>query len=160
MKATKMLFAVACLLGLVASSFAQNVSKKTPGIQGYLDPKTGAFRILPTPDDDSVDLPLTVTGGSATASLVDVATSNFIEEQAAVLATRSGSTATCTVTIPYSWNLASASSDKVSLTYSIDAPVEATANTAFPERLRSQSVATISVPANGATTNESITATF
>jgi len=64
------------------------------------------------------------------------------------------------VNIPYSWNLASASTDKVTLTYSIEAPVEATATTAFPQRMSTQSLATIAVPTSGTTTTETVTATF
>jgi hypothetical protein len=184
MKMMRLFIAISCLLGLVASGFAQNVhSKTTPGILGFLDPKTGAFRVLPNPDADDSDasppaattgkfvFSFTITvsssisasakiGCSATTTLIDVSTSNFFEEEAAVLATRSGSTATCTVTIPYSWNLKSASSDKVTLAYSIDAPVEATATTALPMRLSSQTIGTIAVPAPGATTTETIVATI
>ncbi len=186
MKTTKLVFAIACVLGLVASSFAQNAgTKKSPGILGYLDPKTGVFRTLPTPVTDSAEpAATTVFGGtfvvtftitvksaiatsakiscSVTASLIDAETTNpsIIEEEAAVVATRSGSTATCTVTIPYSWNLATGSTDKVTLAYSLVAPVEATATTAFPQRLSTQDIATISVPANGKTTDETVTATF
>ena len=183
MKITKLFCTIVCLLGLVAVSFAQNIeSKKTPGIMGYLDPRTGAFHSMPAVDSGSPDVPLAATTGKfvvsftitvastiaatakiaciSTASLVDVTTSNFIEEEAAVVATRSGTTATCTVNIPYSWNLGSASSDKVTLTYSIQAPVEASATTQFPQRLSTQSIGTISVPANGATTNETVTATI
>jgi hypothetical protein len=64
------------------------------------------------------------------------------------------------VTIPYSWNLATATSDKVTLTYVLSAPAEATATTAFPQRLSTQTIATIAVPANGKTTDETVTATF
>jgi hypothetical protein len=182
MRVTKMFFTIACLLGLIASGFAQNVSKKTPGILGYLDPTTGTFRMLPSPETENTEAPLTVTTGKfvisytitissalastakiaciATASLADATTGNFITEEAGVLATKSGTTATCTVTIPYSWNLGSPSSDKVTLTYSIQAPVEATASTQFPQRLSTQSIGTIAVPANGATTNETVTATI
>jgi hypothetical protein len=183
MKTTKLFLVIACVMGIVGSCLAQNAqSRKSPGILGYLDPKTGVFRTLPMPDTDSTDVPLAATTGKfvfnytitvagtiaatakigciATASLVDVATSNLIEEEAAVVATRSGTSATCTVTIPYSWNLGSAGSDKVSLSFSIQAPVEASATTAFPQRLSTQGIASISVPANGSTTTETITATI
>jgi hypothetical protein len=38
-----------------------------------------------------------------------------LQEAAGIVAIRSGSKATCTVTIPYSWPLTSASHDKVTL---------------------------------------------
>jgi len=51
MKLTKLLFVVACLLGLVAGGFAQNAeTKETRGTFGYLDSKTGVFhRLTRTP---------------------------------------------------------------------------------------------------------------
>jgi len=182
---TKKLFCtIAILLSFAVSSFGQNGETKKPhGILGYLDPATGVFHTLPVPDasDDAAPAAAVTTGKfvfsftitidssiatsakigcSASAQLLDVSTANLIEEEAAVVASRSGSTATCTVTIPYSWTLASASSDKVTLSYVISAPVEASASAQYPQRLSSQTLTTISVPKNGATTNETITATI
>ncbi|HEY6372114.1 MAG TPA: hypothetical protein VIX37_16175 [Candidatus Sulfotelmatobacter sp.] len=94
------------------------------------------------------------------ASLEDVSTLNFILENAEVAATRTGSTATCTVDIPYSWKLGSGSTDKVTLTYQIIAPIEATGSSLLPSRLSEQTIGTISVPANGSTTTETVTATI
>jgi hypothetical protein len=186
MKTLKFFFASMCVLAIVASSVAQVQTRKSPGVLGYLDPRTGSFHTLPVPDSDAAEVqPPTTFGGSfvvsftisvksAIASTAKIACSvsaitidniasgapNIIEEEAAVLATRSGTSATCTVTIPYSWNLATATSDKVTLTYVLSAPAEATATTAFPQRLSTQTIATIAVPANGKTTDETVTATF
>jgi hypothetical protein len=185
MKTVKFLLLAACVLGLAASAFAQVQNRQSPGILGYLDPKTGAFHTLPVPDSDSAEaLTTTTVGGtiivkftitvkatiaatakiacSVSAEVIDniTAAPAVILEEAAALATRSGTTATCTVTIPYSWNLATATSDKVTLSYVLSAPAEATVTTAYPQRLSSQGIATIAVPANGATTNETVTATF
>lgn len=189
MKRTKLFFAAACVLGLAISSLAQpQQSRNSSGILGYLDPRTGAFRTLPVPDAeaDSVEAPALVTFGgsfvvsftisvkssiastakiacSVSATVVDNAASgapNIIEEQAAVLATRSGTSATCTVTIPYSWNLGTSTTDKVTLSYNLSAPAEATTTTLYPQRLSLQNIATIAVPANGKITNEAVTATF
>jgi len=70
-----------------------------------------------------------------------------MEESAGVAATRSASTATSTVTIPYSWPLAGASTDIVSLGFTISAP--ASGPSALPNRLSSQGFATIHVPTSG-----------
>jgi hypothetical protein len=82
---------------------------------------------------------------------------NSIFEFASLGAIRSSNTASCTVTIPYSWPLSFASTDTVALSYQIIAE-GTTAGSAGRES--SQDIATIPVPANGATTNESVSATF
>ena len=171
-----------CLLGMSVSLWGQDAAA-VHGIRGYLDPRTGIFHSMPHPALPDGETPATTTFGgkfvfnftitvsstlattdkiacSATASLEDVSSLNFIVENAEVVATRTGSTATCTVTIPYSWNLSSSSLDKVSLTYQIIAPVEATGAAVLPSRLSEQGLGSISVPANGATTTETITATI
>lgn len=95
------------------------------------------------------------------ASLLDSSTANEIVEQDTVLATRSGSTATCSPTINYSRNLGSSSRDKISLGWIISAPSEATTSSALPSRISEQlNFASMSVPANGATTTETLTPTF
>jgi hypothetical protein len=94
------------------------------------------------------------------AQVVEAATQHFVNEEASVIATRGTGTATCTVTIPYSWVLSTPSSDMLSITYSISAPVEATATTAYPQRLSTQTIENITVPANGTTTSLTITPTF
>ena len=70
-----------------------------------------------------------------------------------------GNSATCTVNIPYSWNLLSASTDKVSLSYQIIGGVPTT-TVPLATRSSGQSLKQIAVPANGATTTETITATI
>jgi len=94
---------------------------------------------------------------SVNASLSDniVGGGNFIVEEVEVAGTRSGSTVTCKATLPYSWNLVTPTTDTVSLTYSISS----TPGTS-PFRLSSQGIANIKVPANGATTTETVTATI
>jgi len=172
---------LACFLGLNTNLWSQSIPSVN-GIRGYLDPRTGIFHSIPHLVQDAADVPPPATFGGkfvfnftitvsstlastakifceATATTEDIATANIILETAAVTATRSGSTATCTVTIPYSWNLSSASSDKVSLTYQIIAGVPTTTNP-LAGRVSEQTVGTISVPANGATTTETITATI
>jgi len=172
---------VACFLGLNINLWSQSIPAVN-GIRGYLDPHTGIFHSMPHPDLQEADVPppaafggkfvfnFTITVSStlastakilceASASTEDVSTLNFIAETASVTATRSGSTATCTVTIPYSWNLSSSTTDKVSLSYQIIAGVPST-TIPLATRTSEQSLKTIAVPANGATTTETITATI
>jgi hypothetical protein len=181
MKTLKVALVLGCVLMSAVNGMAQKTEGTTRGIAGYLDAQTGAFHPLPSASTDSAE-PQATFGGKfvfsftinvqatiastakigcgASATVVDGATGIVIIEQAGALATRSGSTATCTVNIPYSWNLSSGSTDKVSLTYTIQAPVEAAAAASFPNRYSNQGLGSISVPANGTTTTETITATF
>jgi hypothetical protein len=186
MKTTKFILAIACVLGLAASTFAQSLqTRKNPGTLGYLDPKTGAFRTLPTADISPEPQSLTIATGkivttftitvssaiaasakiscAVQAAILDATTGAILEDIATVIASRSGtSTATCTVTLPYSWNLGSASSDMVALGYEIYAPAEGnpTAAASFPNRDSLGFIANLKVPADGTTTNETVTATF
>jgi len=182
-KLSTILLVCVCLLGLNASLWGQN-GAAARGIHGYLDPQTGVFHALPLVSASDSEPPAltTVTGKfvvnftitvsstiastlkiscGVTATVLDSATLNEIIESATVVATRSGSTATCSVTIPYSWNLGSSTTDKVSLGYQIIAPVEATGSSVLPNRLSEQTAfATIAVPATGSTTTETLTPTI
>jgi hypothetical protein len=178
--------AFACLFALALPAFGQQADDAiTRGIPGYLDPHTGVFKLAPSMnvlDADAIAAASTTVGGkivtaftinvqsaipatakigcSVQATVLDVATANTIFETATVVATRSGTTATCTVTIPYSWTLGSAATDKVILNYLITAPVLASATTALPSRTSSQGMGQIAVPANGVTTNKTVSATI
>ena len=104
-------------------------------------------------------------GCEATATIDDVGSAGagpLIEEFAAVAASRSGSTATCTVTIPYSWTLLNGSTDTVQLSYVVSSPVTAFVggSSGLPARVHSQTIGSIKVPLNGATTTETIKATI
>jgi hypothetical protein len=99
---------------------------------------------------------------SVDAIVVDQNTSTFqiansIDESASLGAIRSSNTASCTVTIPYSWRLSFASTDTVILSYSlfIEGPTTTSLN-----RISSQDIATIPIPKTGMTTNESVSATI
>jgi hypothetical protein len=81
-----------------------------------------------------------------------------MEESAGVAATRGAGTATCSVTIPYSWPLAGASTDMANLSFTINAPASGTSP--LPNRLSTQGFATIHIPPSGSTTTETITATI
>jgi hypothetical protein len=116
----------------------------------------------------TVDATISSTAGigcHAAASVSDGPTGakNLINEAAGVLATRTGSTASCTVNIPYSWNLVTPTTDKVILAYSITAPAEVPPGSpsSLPTRVSEQTrFAAISVPASGSITTENLTVTF
>jgi hypothetical protein len=101
-------------------------------------------------------------GCEVDAGLEDAGSGNFISVSAAVAVVRgSGRTVTCTVSIPYSWKLATGATDMISLTYTITSPVAvATVAAEFPLRISTQSLPTIKVPATGTTTNETVAATI
>lgn len=100
---------------------------------------------------------------NATASVGDFSTTtgvnsgSYIEEES-VLATRSGSTATCTVNIPYSWGLANGSTDLVGLSYGVEA--FNTNTNSLPIRIHDRSLPNMHVPANGTTTTITVNATI
>jgi hypothetical protein len=168
-----------------ASLWGQNPAA-THGIRGYLDPQTGAFHTIPHPELEEGAVPLALTtfagkfvvtftitvnstiaatakiGCQVDASLDDVAVGNFISEAAASAVARgSATTVTCKATIPYSWALASAAQDNVSMNYTITSPVAvSTAAAEFPLRISSQTLPTIKVPANGTTTSIAVAATI
>lgn len=81
-----------------------------------------------------------------------------ISEIAGVAATRAGSSASCSVAIPYSWSLTTSSTDMVALSYTITVPVGGGA--ALPNRSSIQGLGSIHVPASGSTTTETISATI
>jgi hypothetical protein len=78
--------------------------------------------------------------------------SGFYIEEASVLASRSGSTATCTVNIPYSWGLLNGSTDLVALNYTVDAFTYTAASNGQPTRYSIRALPNMHVPANGTTT--------
>jgi hypothetical protein len=94
---------------------------------------------------------------TGSASVFDTS-GRTMEESAGVAASRGAGTATCSVSIPYSWPLAGASTDMVNLSYTITAPVSGTSG--LPNRFSAVGFASIHVPASGSTTTEVITATI
>ena len=164
---------VVCLCCLVAAPAvwgqAPNTSAK-PGILGYLDPQTGAFRPIPQVAAEDVELPAvtTLTGTitvtltitlkttgltnvtcSADTIVVDNLTVTYTESNT-VAATGTGSTKTCKLTIPYSWALATQSSDNMSTSYTV---FGSTGTSGLPQRTAGRSpLDTRKVPSNGTTT--------
>jgi hypothetical protein len=153
MRLTKIIvFVCTCFLELTPVLLSQTALAQTTS--------TGKFVVNFTITVDS-NLPTTdKIACSVQAQVADVSSGHIILESASVAATRNGATASCSVTIPYSWTLSSASTDKVNLAYTITVPGVASAANALPSRFSSQSIATISVPANGSTTTETVSATI
>lgn len=150
---------------------------------GYFDFSTGSFRpVRQMADFDSdiltaaatqggsfvVNFTITIRSAIPTNSVINcgvsavlteasVAGVNIITEGANVAATRTGNTAKCTVTIPYSWQVLNPATARVSLSYILSAS-RATAATGLLNRTSGGSIASIPVPANGATTPQTVNA--
>lgn len=180
-KLLTLLLLSACFLGMNATLWGQNAIPNR-AIRGYLDPRTGIFHSIPhpdTPDADAAPVTKTIFTGSIVmnftitvstvfasttpiacigeATVQDAGSTTSIFEVAGSSVTRgSGSTVSCSVTIPYSWGLASASTDKIRLSYSVVAPIDFTQTVAFPNRRGSQTLTTIAVPVSGTVTTETI----
>lgn len=179
MKLTKLLFTLTCLLGVVASGYAQTAEDQKPTF-GYMD-KSGMFHPLNRPIRDAETASITPTTGkfvfNATLTIspglptnavivctvaggVADATSGVFSNSVSVTATRSGSTATCTLNMPYSWDLASPSADVVRLDFVATAIVGTLGSQNFYEETFTAPAITSKVPANGATTTETVTSTI
>ncbi|MBV9302916.1 MAG: hypothetical protein JOY62_04200 [Acidobacteriaceae bacterium] len=183
MKLVNLIFASICVIGLTQLGWSQSHRNRDArhGVLGYFDPETGTFKpMTPQALEEGAAPPASPTTGTfvfnititikssiptsdtivctATADTDDVSSGRFMDEEASVAAKRTGNTATCSVTIPYSWPLSSASSDTVGLSYEVEAFSSTT--TGALTRLSTQSLPSIKVPANGATTTETIASTI
>jgi len=183
MRISKMLLICICCLIAAPAVWGQAANSQVkPGILGYLDPHTGAFRpIAPAAEDagdllpttavftGTINLTINVTIKSATLLTTTPATTvacsmevflednissgspRLISESNTVLATGSGSTWKCTLSIPYSWALATASTDSFTASYFVTGN-KATI-TGVPNRTSTLSpYATTKVPSTGTTT--------
>ncbi len=180
MKLTRLLFAVACVMGIVAGGYAQNAQSTKPEF-GYMDRKTGMFHSLSRPLPDAEAPAITPTTGKfvfnvtitvssalpASAVITCVVsggvadlTSGEFSNVAGIAAKRSGNTATCTVTIPYSWDLATPAKDVVQMDLQVDASVGTLGTSSFYEESFIAPAITAKVPANGTTTTENIATTI
>jgi hypothetical protein len=178
-KTTKLLFALTCVLGIAANCFGQDAAvetKKTPGILGYLDPKTGSFRPVQTQDKapsapgsgtqvtGTVVFTVTATLNpaipagakiecSAKASVGSEPSLSSNSHQAQVMARRSGKTATCTVNIPYTWTLTSPSGDTLQMDVDMTALIGTSGTLPNSDAVWSDSL-WIPLPPSGSTTTE------
>ena len=100
----------------------------------------------------------------ATASILDtpvtVGILTVTQETGAVTATRSGSKATCTIPIPYSWTLVNGPTDQMSLSYGISFGPGVAAPSPLLSRSSGQGLGNFAIPANGTTTNLAVAATI
>ena len=154
MKVRKLVLAVACVLVFLVANTFEPVPAEAAGT-----PTTGTFEFtftitvsstIATNTQIGCVVQLEVTGDKVTPGIV---------ETAGYAATRSGGAATCIVDVSYSWNLGTPATDKVILLYTIEAPVLGGAY-AVPYRSTHGNLGTIAVPANGATTTETVAATI
>jgi hypothetical protein len=176
MRISKLLLICMCCLVAAPAVWGQAANRPArPGILGYLDPHTGAFRPLPQAVEDgaeppplttftgTVNLTLTITLKSTLLTTVvcsmDVSTDDalstgvprFLDEVDEVSATGTGTTRTCKLSIPYSWGLSTQSTDSMNTGYS----VTGSPSTAGARPIRSSTVSpldTRKVPANGTIT--------
>jgi hypothetical protein len=156
------------------------------GILGTLDPQTGAFKPLTkpnrvkdeggiygttTPTTGTLQVNVTITIKSTipstepiactvTAVMEEVYDSVYVNESATALAVRSGSTATCSMTIPYSWYLEAPASDVITITSTITTPLNWLNAGVAAARVSTQTWGYIYVPTSGATTPIAVAATI
>jgi len=146
------------------------------GVPGYLDPKTGTFTTRAHSSGVSADISPDIATTTILARLVfkfNIRTdqtspavtfctvdldggdeAGFYEEEGSAVATAAGTA--CTVTILFSWTLATPTMDTISVSYDVGAfqPV-AVGGISTSEEFRhsSHSIANIAVPLNGQTVN-------
>ena len=173
MTVTKLLLICICCVTAVPVIWGQTANTTAnPGVLGYLDPRTGAFRPVPVVTEESVDAAsLSVFGGTITVTLtitlktttltnitcttdvsvLDGTTSpRIFSETNTVAATGTGTTRTCKLSIPYSWSLSTQTSDNMSTGYTV---FGATGTSGLPQRTSGLTPLDASkVPANGAIT--------
>lgn len=176
MRITKLLLIGMCCLIAAPAVLGQAANRPArPGILGYLDPHTGAFRPLAQATEDAEVEPPAITTFTGTitvtltitlkstgitnilcsteVSVEDSITTGgrFLGEINEVAATGTGTTRTCKLSIPYSWGLATQSSDTMTTSYS----VTGTGSTAGAPPVRSSTLTPLDsrkVPSSGTTT--------
>jgi hypothetical protein len=175
MRITKLLLICVCCVMVVPTVWAQTAnSQAKPGILGYLDPHTGAFRPVPAAAEEATEAAPAVTTvtGTVTVTLTitlktagltnvtcveslavfDASTTSpsSFDESNSVAATGTGTTRTCKLSIPYSWGLITASTDSMTTSYEV---FGATGTAGLPTRSSFHlPLDTRKVPANGSIT--------
>jgi hypothetical protein len=167
------IFAVSVLGLLLTGARTAPQTEAAQGIPGYYNPATHTFqaKVVRQVEADvttkpyagkfvfeyTIKLETPVPSGQdlycgATASLEDPDTDNVYQENASTIAKVSGTSATCTVNIPYAWTLAS--DDYVGLSFQliIAPPAASTGFTELPTRNHTSDLPPMVVPANGVTT--------
>lgn len=190
MRITKVLVAFVCVAGMLPAAWSQQDNSVKSGSHGPLSRMADAFNTnLPraVADDSSANAGVTPTTGkivvnfaiklitpvttggtlvcSVSSSAVEISSTTGqltaeIFEEASAKATVSGATATCSVNIPYSWNLLTPTKDTASLQYTLTLANSPT----LPSRVSSQFVVPfagmIKVPASGTTSTFAVSATL
>jgi len=181
MKISKLLICISCFLTVLAAngqtgSVHTRSDQTQSGIPGYLNPRTRTFHPLAQAADSSsaplalttftgtIKLTLTITVKSAGITkincfaLVDaedavlLGSPRSISEFDIVAATGTGTTRTCTLSVPYSWSLATQSSDTMTTSYEVSNNL-LLLTTAPPDRTSVLvPVDTRKIPANGTIT--------
>lgn len=155
----------AAMLGLASPLWAQNADSTPPAIT----PTTGKFVFTFTLTVTSALPKNGVVSCNANATVNEASSGQSIFQKATGIATLSGGKWTCKATMPYSWTLATPTSDTVLLSDSVEMDyglqVTATNGTGIVVVPLSvdkvnQNIGSVSVPLNGSTTNESVTATI
>ena len=177
------------LAALVAISQTSTISGPEFGIAGVVDPMTGTFtpvRGVPLPARGAATTAATTYGGklvfnftvavksvipatdtiSCRASVIiadgplTLGLVTLVQESASVTATRNGTTAACSVAIPYSWTLSNGPTDQMSISYSLSAGGLATAGNPFQSRTTGQGLGSFPIPANGTTSTFTVKETM
>jgi hypothetical protein len=152
LKISKIAFVTACVLALSLGAWGP---RSNVGTAAATAPITGKF---------VVNFSITVASSIPSADTIGCEVTADVEgitETAAVAATRTAATAKCLVTIPYSWILVSPTTDEIELQYDITNDNSALGvPSALPIRISHHPIAALKVPANGAVTTETVTATF
>jgi hypothetical protein len=172
----------------IATPVKADGSKTTSHVIGIQDSQTGAFRplniVVPdasttTPTTGTVEVTFNIKlvstfakgtllqcSANLTGDVVSetTATSTFYGENATEGVDISGTTATCSAKIPYSWLLPASSSsnvDSFSGSYSVAAVVTTTPATGLRQRSSSGSfVSTTKIPASGSTSKYTVNVTL
>lgn len=185
MNISKFVVLFACVAGLTQSAWSQQApGSATPGILGHLDSRFGSFKPAQKdfPDIESLAALSATTGKFVTnftinvasalpsnavvtctvsAAVVELTTGVPAFETATVQAVRKGSSASCSVVIPYSFNLATPASDSVNLSYVISAGSLPTKTTVpVLSRVSEQPIGSVKVPSNGATITNNVKSTI
>jgi len=173
MRITKLWLICMCCVMVAPAVWGQAATAPAkPGILGYLDPHTGAFRPVPSAAEEGPDAAAPTTfGGTITVTLTitlktmgltnitcleevsvigGTPSPRAFDESNSVAATGTGNTRTCKLSIPYSWGLTTQASDNMITSYSV---LGSTGTSGLPRRTSILSpLDTRKVPANGTTT--------
>jgi len=164
---------------LLLAGTAWGASPQKGVVPGFLDPKTGAFTTYMAPTQHAaasgaeaatytgtlvMKFNITLKSGIPTDAVINCTQNAIVSdpigtysETKTYKATRTGNTATCSVSIPYSWVLSSGD-QQISQTYSV--VVYGTASSALVLREASSYGTYVDMPANGGTSTRTVNVTL